>query len=84
MLKIKLNLICSIIVVVQGLKRECQDDGGPEDLYCGWGHLRTLDTSTALLPAKIVILFAVSVIKVKCILRSKVLLQLQGRSKTRK
>jgi len=38
----------------------------------------------SLLPAKIVILFAVSVTKVKCILRSKVLLQLQGRSKTRK
>ena len=31
----------------------------------------------ALLPGKIVILFAVSVTKVKCILRSKVLLQHQ-------
>jgi hypothetical protein len=33
--------------------------------------------ATALLPGKIVILFAVSVTKVKCISRSKVLLQRQ-------
>ena len=34
-------------------------------------------SSDTLLPGKIVILFAVSVTKVKCILRSKVLLQRQ-------